>query len=790
MKTRMGFEVKLAQMTPEIAIVFAITALAILLFITEWIRVDVVALLVLVSLALTGLVTPAEAISGFSNPAVVTVWAVLILSAALSRTGVAGLIGHRMLKLAGNSEARLLAIIMLTVAILSGFMNDIGVATLFLPVAIETARRLKLPPSKLLIPLAFAALLGGLITLIGTPPNILISEALRQAGLRPFAMFDYAPVGIVVILAGVIFMLLVGRHLLPNRDITREFSGQDQKHLFDLRERLGSIHLPTDSALAGKTLAQSRLGSALGLNVIAIIHDGQTRLAPGSEVILNPGDKLLVEGRLDQLSDLHGHDQLILESDDLAAERLVSTDIQLIEGKIPPGSNFIGQTLANTDFRHRFGAIVLSIRRGETSLRTSLEAIPLQADDVLLIQATQGQIDTLDSNRNLVVSQTQSTEKFKLEERLMTVSLPEDSSLVGKSLTESHLGDAYGLGVLGIVREGETILMPPPDESLMAGDTLLVKGKREELMTIEGLRELEVDEGSPPDITELESEEVGLIETVLSPYTTLAGKSLREIHFRAKYGLSVLAIWREGHAFRSNLRDMSLRFGDALLLYGPRQQFKMLGSEPDFLVLSEAAQEPPRRNKTLISVLIMAAVLLPVILGWLEIYIAAVAGVVLMILTGCLTIDEAHRSIQWKAIFLIAGMLPLGIALQNTGAASYLAQEMVSFVGSWGSIAVMAGLFVLAALASQVMPNPAVAVLLAPIALNTAGDLGISPNPLLMAVAVSASAAFLSPVGHSANILVMGPGGYRFSDYIKVGLPLTLVVLVVVVLVMPIFWPF
>jgi di/tricarboxylate transporter len=390
----------------------------------------------------------------------------------------------------------------------------------------------------------------------------------------------------------------------------------------------------------------------------------------------------------------------------------------------------------------------------------------------------------------LDLTQPKSAERYKLEERLMIVGLPDDSSLVGKTLIESRLGDAYGLGVMGIVRGGETMLMPSSDEKLKAGDTLLVKGKREELQTIEGFQDLEIDSGAPPDLTELESEEVGLIETMLSPYTTLAGKSLRELHFRTKYGLSVLAIWREGHAYHSNLRDMSLRFGDALLLYGPREKFTLLGSEPDFLVLSEKAQVPPRRNKTLISVLIMAAVLLPVILGWLEIYIAAVAGVVLMILTGCLTIDEAHRSIQWKAIFLIAGMLPLGIALQKTGAASFLAQEMVNLVGAWGPLAVMAGLFILAALASQVMPNPAVAVLLAPIALNTASDLGISPFPLLMAVAVSASAAFLSPVGHSANIMVMGPGGYRFSDYIKVGFPLTLVVLVVVVIVMPIFWPF
>lgn len=777
-------------MTFEIAIVFAITALAVLLFIIEWVRVDVVALMVLGSLALTGLVTPMEAISGFSNPAVVTVWAVLILSAALSRTGVAGLIGHRVLRLAGNSEGRLITIIMLTVASLSGFMNDIGVATLFLPVVLDTARRIKLPPSKLLIPLAFAALLGGLITLIGTPPNILISEALRQSGLVPFGMFDYTPVGIVVMLAGVLFMVLIGRHLLPNRDIAKEFSGEDYKQLYDLGGRMGTVQLPHDSALAGKTLAQSRLGSALGLNVIAIIHNGQTNLAPGPDVILQPGDKLLVEGRLDQLADLHGRQHLTLEEEELTIEKLVSADIELVEIRLAASSTLIGQTLRQTDFRQRFGVIVLSIQRANIPRRTNLENFPLQPDDVLLVQGTKGNIDILREDSNLLVSKPQSAEIYNLEERLMVVGLTEDSSLVGKSLTESRLGDAFGLGVLGIVREGKTYLMPQPEDKLMAGDTLLVKGKQEDLLTIEGLQNLEIDAESSPELIELESEDVGLIETVLSPHTTLVGKTLRELHFRVKYGLSVLAIFREGQAYRSNLRDEALRFGDALLLYGPREKFIMLGSEPDFLVLTEEAQEAPRRNKALISVLVMAAVLIPVILGWVHIAIAAVAGVVLMILTGCLTIEEAHRAIEWKAIFLIAGMIPLGIAMEKTGAASFLAQEMVNLVGGWGPAAVMAGLFILAALASQVMPNPAVAVLLAPIALNTAGDLGISPYPLLMAVAVSASAAFLSPVGHSANIMVMGPGGYRFSDYIKVGLPLTLIVLLVVMVIMPIFWPF
>ena len=368
--------------------------------------------------------------------------------------------------------------------------------------------------------------------------------------------------------------------------------------------------------------------------------------------------------------------------------------------------------------------------------------------------------------------------------------LPTDSMLANKTLAESHLGDAFGLGVMGIVREGEMYLIPEAHEKMLPDDLLLIKGRSGDLEVLKGLQSLEFDSEAPPELTELESEHVGLVEVVLSPRSTLAGRTLRQIHFRDKYGLSVLAIWREGRAYRSSLRDMSLRFGDALLLYGQRDRMRVLGLEPDFLVLTEAAQEAPRSNKAPIALLIMAAVLLPVAFDWLPIAITAVAGVVLMILTGCLTMDEAYRSIEWKAVFLIAGMLPLGIAMEQTGAANFLAEQVVNLVGPLGPRAVLAGLFILAALASQVMPNPAVAVLLAPIAFNTANDIGISPYPLMMAVAISASAAFLSPVGHSANVLVMGPGGYKFADYTKVGIPLTLVVLVVVLIAVPIFWPF
>lgn len=779
-------------MTPEIVLVLLILAVASTLFITNWIGMDVVALLVLGLLGISGLVTPAEALSGFSNPAVVTVWAVLILSGGLARTGVAGIIGRWLLGFARNGERRLLVIIMITVGVLSAFMNNIAVAALFLPVVIDISRRTKRLPSKLLIPLAYASLMGGLMTLIGTPPNIVISEGLREAGLEPFGMFDYSPVGLVVLLAGTAFMALFGRRLLPSRDITRGVAAPgeaDYRELYDLQERMVLLHLPQDSQLDGKTLFESRLGSALGLTVIAVFRDDETELAPERSFQLRSGDRLWVKGRLEELSDLHNHDYLVLEEENLPLERLVSEETDLVEVRFPETSPFLGKSLRQLGLRRALGVIVLAIQRGDQIIRSDLEEMSIEFGDTLLVQGQRVQIESLREDPDVQVSKPQAVEIYDLEERLMVVRVPADSTLAGKTLVESRLGDAFGLGVVGIIRDGRTNLMPDPKEPLQVGDTLLVKGTEDDLSTVEGLQTLEIESETPPDLEELESEEVGMVEAVLSPHTTLAGRSLRDLNFRAKFGLTVLAIWRDGRAYRSDLRDMALRLGDALLVYGPRQRIRMLGREPDFLVLTEEAQEPPRVGKAPVAVLVMALVLVPVILGLVPIAIATVMGVTLMILTGCLTMDEAYRYIQWKAIFLIAGMLPLGIAMERTGAARLIAEWMVAIVGGMGPLAVVAGFFLLAALASQVMPNPAVAVLLSPIAINAARDLGLSPYALMMTIAISASAAFLSPVGHSANLLVMGPGGYRFSDYVKAGIPMTLLALIVVMLTLPVFWP-
>jgi len=779
-------------LTPQIATVLIIIGIALVLFITEKVRVDIVGLGVMVSLALFGLITPSEALSGFSSPAVVTVWAVLILSAGLSRTGVANLIGSRLFNLAGNNVIRIAVIIMLTTGLLSGFMNSIGIASLMLPVVVDLSRRTNTPAYKLLMPLAFAALLGGVTTLIGTPPNILVSQALAAYGLEPFRMFDFLPTGLVALGIGIVYMAFIGIRLLTRKesDQTKSRKSANYEEFFALQERLFSIHLPADSSLAGKSLGQSRIGSILGINVIAVIRNGQTNLAPDAQFTLKSNDRLVVGGRADSIQQISGTHQLIVEDASLTAEWLRSEEIEVAEAAISPHSNLFGKTLGEIGFRQNYGLNVLAIWREGNPRRTNFQDLPLQFGDILLVQGQRQKIDELSKNTNFLVSVENQADLYRLHERLVAVRIPAGSELEGKTLSQSRLGMAYGFTVLGIVREGSTMLMPGPEEELKVGDVLLTEGKSEDLETLRGIQELEFETSVSLKMSELESELVGMAEAVVSPHSNLPGKTLRQIHFREKYGLNVLAIWREGTAFRSFLSDLTLKYGDSMLVFGLREQLKILGADPEFLVLTEEAQEVPRRKKMPLAILIMLLVLTVVIFDWVPIAIAAVGGAVLMILTGCLTPDEAYRNISWKAIFLIAGMLPLGIAMEKTGTASFLADNMINLIGGLGPYAVMGGLFLLAALTSQVMPNPAVAVLMAPIALNSAQEMGMSPYPLMMAVAISSSAAFLSPVGHPANIMIMGPGGYRFSDFTRVGVPLTLILMFIMLLVIPIFWPF
>ena len=783
-------------MTFQIAAVSAVLVGCVILFVSGRFRVDVIALVVLAVLAITGLVTPREALSGFSSPAVVTVGGMFVLSGGLIRTGVASLLGQRLVRVAGGGELRLVLVVMFTAAILSAFMNNVAVAALLLPVVMDISRSTGISPSRLLMPLAYSTLLGGLTTLIGTPPNILAAEALREQGMRPFGVFDYTPLGGAVMIVGVGFMALVGRRLLPGRDpvhgsevgARREAAG-DLAELYGLRDDLFVVGIEAESPLAGRALAESRFGSALDLNVVAILREGRTDLAPAPSEVLRPGDRLLVLGNLERLSQLHGGRQLEIAEDSLAVERLTSADVQVVEVRLEQGCTLVGRSLSRVRFRDRFGLNVLAVMRGETTYRRGLAHLTLRADDLLFVQGRSEKLETLRDDPGFVVSAAERAELYQLEEGLLVVRVPPDSVLAGKTLEESRLGGAFGLSVLSIVREGTTHPMPEPGERLEVGDTLVVSGRAADLAVFDTLRELEVERAGPGGLEALRSERVGLVEAVLSPRSTLVGSSLRELHFREKYGLTALAIMREGEVIHAGISEVPLRFGDALLLHGPAERLRVLGSEPDFIVLTREAQEAPRSERAPLALLIMVATLLPVLLGWVPIYIAAVAGAAAMVLTNCLTTEEAYRDIEWGAVFLIAGMIPLGIALEQTGAAALVAGSVVDSVAGFGPIAVLGALLVLTAVGTQAIPSSALVVLMAPIVLGAASTSGISPYALMVAVAITASASFTSPIANPANLLVMGPGGYRFSDYVRVGLPLTLVVFLVLILLTPVLWP-
>ncbi len=804
-------------MSFEIVFVLAVLTAAVVLFVTEKLRVDLVALLVLLVLAISGVIDHQAALLGFSNHAVIAIASVLVLSGGLQRTGVADLVGRQVMRLAGTGERRLIAVMMTTTGLLSGIMNDIGVTALLLPVVLDIARRLGRPPSKLLMPLAFGSLLGGMTTLIGTSPNILIAGALRDHGLRPFSMFDFTPVGLTALAVGVAYMVLWGRRLLPERDPGRESadtSDSDFESVYELGKVLFTVALPRGCALAGRSLAESRVGVALGLNVLAILRDEKRILAPGPGTVLAAGDELMVEGDRKQLRGLRGWQHLevsdsVREDTRRAVEEAVRSHVALAEAELGEDSaltktgltktgltktGLVGKTLRELDFRGRFGLHVLAHRRdGETHF-TGLRAKRLRHGDVLLVSGPRTGHDklraegTLDSFRYLTAADLE--DSYRLERRLMSVRLHEASLLAGKMLAETRLGDAFGLTVVAILRDGETMVLPDPDEALRAGDQLLIRGRREDLRILGALQDLKVDEHRHLDVEQLESERVGIAEVVLSPRSTLAGRPLREIMFRERYGLSVLAIWRRGQAYRARLAAMELRLGDAFLVFGDRGKLALLARDPDFVVLSDEGREALREHKAPVSAAIMAAVLASVASGLLPIYIAAPAGAALMVLSGCISMEEAYRFIEWKALLLIAGMLSLGLAMQESGAADLIARTVLGSAAAYGTTALIAGLFLITALCAQVMPTAAVAVLISPIALASAAELGLSPHALLMVVAVASSCAFMSPVGHPVNLLVMGVGGYRFTDYTRVGLPLTLLIFLVVLFVLPLVWAF
>ena len=598
-------------MTANASITLIILAIAIVLLVSNILRADLIALLVMMSLGLSGVITASEVFSGFSRSAVITIIAIFILTNGLYRTGVTRWLGERLLRLSGPNPSRATVVVMIAGALLSWFMNTIAAGAVLLPAIIGLSRKTHIRPSKLLIPLSYGTLLGGMATLL-TTASILVNAGLRDAGYQPFSVLDFLPVGSSLAVAGILFMAVIGRRLLPDRS-------------------------PTD----------------------------------------------------------------------------------------------------------RFAWV--------TQLQSALSDL------------------------------------YSLPDRLYEVTLMPASPFCGKSITDSRIGEMLGLSILAIVRNGRTLLMPKPDDHLYSGDRLHIIGRSERVIQLAEMGttiELDTEWDSS-----LSSDVVGLIEVLVAPRARVVGQTLKQLHFRQKIGLTVVALWRGGRPYRTDVGEMPLQFGDALLLYGPRDKTQILQADPDFIVLQPEVAESPRARKGPIAALIMLAALATAALGWLPIAEATFTGAVLMMLTGCVTMDEAYQAIEWQAVFLIAGMLPLGLALSNSGAATWLGAGLIQLLGGFGPLVLLAGVYLLAMGLTQFLSGQATAVIITPIAVSAAVQLQTNPYAFAMAAALACSTAFLTPLAHPVNLLVMGPAGYTPRDFVKVGLPLTVICYIVMLITLPIFWP-
>ena len=595
---------------------FAILLGAVALLLSDRLRADVVALLVVLALGVGGVLTPREAFSGFASSAVVTIVAIFVVTEGLRVTGLSERAGELLERVAGTGERRLVIVIMAAGAGLSMLMNNIAAAAILLPAVSGLARRNHISLGQLLMPLAFSTLLGGMATLF-TTANIIVSGVLRGQDLAGYGVLDFLPVGIPIIIAGIAYMVLWGRRLLPE-----------------------------PSPLT-------------------------------------------------------------------AAER-------------------------------------------ETAEQQAL-------------------IDV-----------------YRLGERLFRARVPAGSPLVGQSLAQSDLRRTAAVNVVGLDRQDRLTAAPAPGEILVAGDILFLEGKIDEFKQRPVAGWLELLPAAEWQNTHLESESVVIVEVVLAPRSTLLGQTLRAARLRDKYGMNVVGIWRGGRPIRSNLGELPLEFGDALLLQGEHGRIKLLRTEPDLIVLNGrdaerlSAARPAQRRLALLILLgaLVLAGLIPSSVG--EIMLGAA---LLMVLVGILTMDQAYGAMEWRSVFLVAGMLPLGLAMTKSGAASLLADKLIAILGPAGPLATLGGLVLLTTLLAQVMNGAAVATVVAPIAIGAAQHTGLDPRALAMGVTLAASLAFLTPLGHPVNVLVMGPGGYQFRDYLRVGLPLTVLLIALILLLLPVFWP-
>lgn len=595
---------------------------------TNKLRTDLVAILALLSLVVAGVLQPVEALSGFSNSVVIMIAGLFIVGAGVLRTGLAQMAGNLLLRFSGDSENKLFILLLIIVASVGAFMSNTGTVALMLPIVVSVALSINSNPSKFLIPLSYMASFSGLLTLIASPPNLIVSQTLSDNGYAKLSFFEITPIGIIGVFFGIIYLFLVRNTLLPN---------------------------------------EKKRGS--------------------------------------------------------------------------------------TESEHK-----LSLK--------------------------------------------QLTKDYQLGGQLFHVKVPEDSSMVGKQLAELKIPANYQLCILKIVRkssEGINLLpityqeMAGPSSVILAKDDLYVQGTLENVQRFVADFGLSIKE-EESEARELVSKELGIAEVLLTPHSSFINKTVKSIGFREKYNLNIIGVNRQGEYVLKEMSKQRLRFGDALLVQGAWDEIELLARETKDVVVigqpKEHAGMAAANGKAPIAGAIMVLMIALMVMEVFPAFISVLIGAVLMIITGCVrNMDDAYGQINWESIILIAAMLPMATALEKTGGMQLLSEGIIQLLGGFGALGILAGIYFITMVFGQFISNTATAVLFAPIAIGAAISIGASPYPFMIAVAVASSMAFATPVASPTNALVMTAGGYKFFDFVKVGVPLQILMFIVMMIFIPLFFP-
>jgi len=597
-------------MNIDIIIVLSILVLGFILFLLEYFTIDVTALIILSCFFGLGYLTPNEAVSGFSNPAVITIGLLFILSSAIQKTGLLEYLVVTINRLLQSSKGLGMAVYYFTVSIASSLINNTAIVAIFMPVTIRLAHRYQISPSKMLIPLSYAAILGGTLTLVGTSTNLLVNSIyMSYEGVEPLGMFEFFKYGIIILIIGTIYLLIIAPKLIPSRTVTSSLTKS-----YHLGGYLTEMRIKKESALVGKSCLDRSINHNYDVTVLDIIRDQKHIVNNIRRTILKEGDILFVRGTLE---------------------------------------NFI---------------------------------------------------------------------------RMKEV-------------------------------EGITLLT---DEKLTQA--------------------------------ELEQEDNELVECLITDDSDLVGKSLMSTNFRQVFGAFILAIRREGDIIRKKIAHMQLHAFDTLLVYGPTKKISTLSDRGDFIVLGKVEARLQKDRFWWVSIYVVLISIFFASIGYVPILKGAFISVVILLSLKIITAQESYQSIHWQVIILIAALIPIGIVLQSTGTADWIGNNISRFIYlfsiSWQPYVLLATIYFITMILTEISSNVATAIIMVPIAIAVSGQIGLESRPFVFAVAFAASASFITPIGYQTNLMVYGPGGYKFSDYIRVGLPLSLLLFLTAVIILPNIWSF